>query len=91
VKFAGNLLYEEFRKSFVRWDGSDVAGAFRDHSNLSSAARVLLSLQHIEDSAPAFTEKYLDPIINFLAVITDRRFQTFGQGDMRINTSPSGD
>jgi hypothetical protein len=91
MKFAGNLFYEEFRKSFARWDGSDVAGAFRDHSNLSSAARVLLSLQHIEDSAPAFTEKYLDPTINFLAVITDRRFQTFGQGDMRINTSPSGD
>jgi len=91
MKFAGNLFYEEFRKSFVRWDGIDVAGASRDHSNLSSAARALLSSQHIDDSAPAFTEKYLNPTINFLAVITDRRFLNFGQGDMRIDTSPSGD
>jgi hypothetical protein len=91
MKFAGNVFYEEFCKSFGGWDGIDVAGASRDHSSLSSAARALLSSQHIDDSAPAFTEKYLNPTINFLAVITDRRFHTFGQGDMRINTSPSGD
>jgi hypothetical protein len=78
MKFAGNLFYEEFRKSFVRWDGINVADASRDYNNLSSAARVLLSLQHIDDSVPAFTEKYLNLTINFLAIITDRRFLNFG-------------
>ena len=88
MKVGGNLLYEEFCKYFAGWPNIDGAG---EHSNLSSAARELLSFQHIEDSVPAFAEKYLNPTITFLAVISDRRFfGCFGWGEMRIETSPSG-